>query len=321
MISLGIESTAHTFGIGIVGPKGKICLNLRETYKPPKGSGIIPAEAKAHHEAVASKLLAKAKNSFDFSKLNLISYSKGPGLPPCLKVGLTAARNLAKELKLPLLGVNHCVAHIEIGKLATGTKDPVVLYVSGGNTQVLALAGGRYRVFGETLDIPIGNAMDVLARRMGYGFPGGPVTARLAEKADKFIEMPYSVKGTDLSYSGLLTHASRLIGKESNENISHSFRETGFAMLTEVVERALAHTGKKEVLLTGGVAANVRLQEMMAKMTKARKAKSYVVPESVSGDNGAMIAWTGVLMAQAGVCEATHDISPRQRTDEVKVVW
>ena len=100
-----------------------------------------------------------------------IAYSQGPGLGPCLRVGANVSRALSQQWNIPLVGVNHCVAHIEIGRNQTGCVDPVLLYVSGGNTQVIARAGERYQVLGETLDIGIGNMLDKFARTQGLAFP------------------------------------------------------------------------------------------------------------------------------------------------------
>jgi universal protein Kae1 len=333
---LGIESTAHTFGGAVFDSEsGKILANGKATFIPPIGAGMIPMEVAKHHSANYLKILAGVFKKVPKGKIDLVAYSKGPGLGPVLKVGLETARALAIELKKPIVGVNHCVAHIEIGKWATGAKDPVILYVSGGNTQVIAFSSGRYRVFGETLDIPIGNALDVFARGLGLPFPGGPEIERLAAKGrasarsgaaaegKNLIELPYVVKGMDLSYSGLLTHCARLAKEKKypREDIAYSFQEHCFAMLVEVTERAIAHTGKKECLITGGVAANKRLSEMLRIMCEERGCEFKVVPMEYAGDNGAMIAVTGALMAERPEKIADCDLSQRFRVDEVPVFW
>jgi glycoprotease/Kae1 family metallohydrolase len=254
MISLGIESTAHTFGIGILTDKGKVLANVWDMYRPPEGWGIKPQDAAQHHKKVSGEVLEKGLSSAGVSlkDIDLTAFSQGPGLPPCLREGLEFAKKISKG---NLVGVNHCIAHVEIGKLCTGVKDPVTLYVSGANTQVLAFAEGRYRCFGETMDVGIGNALDKFGRETGMEFPAGPKIEALAKKG-KYLELPYVVKGMDLSFSGIITEAlTRRKKGESLENLCFSLQETLFAMLTEVTERALAHTGKSELLLTGGVAA------------------------------------------------------------------
>ena len=201
---LGIESTAHTFGVGIIDNK-KILANVIDSYKTDKG-GIHPTEAKEHHKRVADKVIQDAldKAKLKIEDIDLISFSQGPGLPPCLVVGLEKAKELAINYNKPLIGVNHCIAHLEIGRLLTKAKDPVLLYVSGANTQVIAYEGGKYRIFGETLDNGVGNFLDAFARELGIGFPGGPKIAELAEKSNNYIELPYVVKGMDISVGGIL---------------------------------------------------------------------------------------------------------------------
>ncbi len=324
MICLGIESTAHTFGAGIVSSDGKVLSNVSDTYVPPKGWGIKPADAAAHHERVSSQIVESGllKAGLSSKDISLVAYSHGPGLPPCLRKGLDAALRFSKENGIPVVGVNHCIAHIEIAKLFTKARDPVVLYVSGGNTQVLSFSEGRYRTFGETMDIGIGNALDKFGRSAGIGFPAGPEIERLARESRKYIELPYTVKGMDLSFSGIVTEALRkLKSGEKLEDVCFSLQETLFAMLTEVTERALSHTGKDEVIVTGGVAANSRLREMLETMCRERGARFHSVPKEFSGDNGAMIAWTGILSYSSGNRTVKPDIYPNERTDDVDVLW
>ena len=312
MITLGIESTAHTFGIGIVKNK-KIIANEWDMYKPKKG-GIIPTEAAEHHNHMAPLLL---KTALDKAQLSLkdvdnIALSIGPGLPPCLVAG----KQFAQSLNKPIIPVNHCVAHIEIGKQTLNMKDPLTVYSSGGNTQLLARVNNNYKIFGECIDIGIGNAFDKLARSLNLNMPGGPKIEALAKNGKKFTQLPYSVKGMDLVFSGLVTAASKL--KEKKEDIAYSFQETALSMLVEVTERALAHTQKKELLLVGGVAKNKRLQEMLNQMAKDHNTIFKVPEDQYLGDNGAMIALTGALINKP---QKQIDINPTWRTDTVKITW
>ncbi|MEM3090227.1 MAG: KEOPS complex N(6)-L-threonylcarbamoyladenine synthase Kae1 [Candidatus Bathyarchaeia archaeon] len=327
---LGIESTADDFSVGIATFKGEILANVISAYMPPEG-GIHPREAARHHAEVANKVLEEAfqKTKIKPKDLTVIAFSQGPGLGPCLRTGATVARALASYLGVPLVGVNHCVAHIEVGKLKTGALDPVTLYVSGGNTIVAAFDSGRYRVFGETLDIALGNCLDVFAREAGLrqkpGEPFGAVVEKLAKVGRRLIPLPYTVKGMDMSFSGLLTAAVNLLkkGESKLEDLCFSLQETAFSMVTEVTERALAHTEKKEVLLTGGVAANKRLQEMVKAIAEEHDAKFCVVPSQFAIDNGAMIAWTGVLAFTHGMITPIHKsfVRLRWRLEEVEVPW
>jgi len=321
MICLGIESTAHTFGAGVVTRKGEILSDVREVFTTTSG-GMIPNEVALHHKEVCDKVVKKALEEAHAKQIDLVAYSRGPGIGPCLHVGVNKAKAIATSLSVPLLGVNHALSHLTSGLLYTEAKQPVMLYLSGANTQVIALEGGKYRVFGETEDIGLGNALDKFGRGIGLGFPAGPEVEELALKG-KWVELPYSVKGMDVTFSGIVTKALQLYEqkKATKEDLCYSMQETCFAMITEVTERAMAHLNNKEVLLIGGVAANKKLATMVEMMCKERKGKSYVVPLKYAGDNGVQIAWQGLLEYGAGRREEKQDIAPYERTDDVEVFW
>jgi len=312
---LGIEGTAWNLSAALF-DRDLLSLVSRP-YSPAQG-GIHPREAAQHHASVMRELLGDVLR--DPQKVTGIAFSQGPGLGPCLRTVATAARSLALALEVPLVGVNHCVAHVEIGCFATGCHDPVVLYASGANTQVIGYLNGRYRIFGETLDIGIGNALDKFARSKDLPHPGGPHLERLA-KDGGYIELPYTVKGMDLAFSGLVSAAKE--SKSPLPDVCHSLQETAFAMCVEVTERALSLTGKNEVLLVGGVGANRRLQEMLRIMCEERGASFFVPEQKYLGDNGAMIAYTGKLMLESGsrLPLDSSQINPSFRSDEVEVTW
>ena len=319
---LGIECTAHTFGVALV-ENGRILCNLKDMYINEKG-GIIPNESAKHHRQIAEKLYQEALEKAQISedKITAIAISNAPGLAPCLHAGMEFAKEKAKKLNLSLVGVNHCIAHLEIGR-SVGAKDSVLLYASGANTQIIAYAAGKYRVFGETLDIGVGNLIDKFARYVGIGFPGGPVIEQKA-KSGKYIELPYSIKGMDVSFSGIQTKLQQLYNKGIGvEELSFSLQETVFAMLVEAAERAMAHISKNELVLGGGVACNQRLQEMCQIMCKERGAKCFCPPKEFLVDNAAMIAYTGEIMFNAGIKDNLDDIKikPRERTDDVEIRW
>ncbi|WP_457612042.1 bifunctional N(6)-L-threonylcarbamoyladenine synthase/serine/threonine protein kinase [Methanocaldococcus sp.] len=323
MISLGLEGTAEKTGVGIVNDKGEVLFNKTILYKPPK-QGINPREAADHHAETFPKLIEEAFKVVPPEEIDLISFSQGPGLGPSLRVTATAARTLALTLNKPIIGVNHCIAHVEIGKLKGKLEDPLTLYVSGGNTQVIAYVSNKYRVFGETLDIAIGNCLDQFARYVNLPHPGGPYIEELAKKGEKLLDLPYTVKGMDIAFSGLLTAAKKKYDEGFRlEDIAYSLQEYAFSMLTEITERALAHTNKGEVLLVGGVAANKRLREMIKDMAEEHGVEFYVPPMDLCGDNGAMIAWLGLLMYNSGVRMKLEEtkIKPYYRTDQVEVTW
>ena len=325
MICLGIESTAHTFGCGIVDDKGKVYSNVKDVYVTKKG-GINPTFAKIHHDNTKDKIVEETLEAANMKlkDVDLISFSQGPGIGPCLWVGLKKAVELAEKNNIPIVGVNHCIAHLEIGKLKTKTREPVLLYTSGANTQVIAYESGKYRIFGETLDQGIGNFIDAFARHIGLGFPGGPKIEKLALKGEKYIELPYVVKGMDVSFSGILTNLKRKSDSKAHkvEDLCYSLQETVFAMMVEVSERAMAHCGKQELVLGGGVACNKRLQKMCKIMCEERNGKFFVPENQFLLDNGLMIAWLGTLQKKQATKKYKNiHITPYERTDDVKVDW
>jgi N6-L-threonylcarbamoyladenine synthase len=336
IICLSIESTAHTFGVSIVefqNNKYNILSNARNMYKTTKG-GLIPSQVAEHHidcfENVIKESLEKSDKKI--KDIDLIAFSQGPGLGHALRIGAAVARSLMIQLDKPLIGVNHCVAHLEIGTLYDSI-DPVLLYASGANTQIIAYDGGKYRVFGETLDIGIGNFLDSFGRELGLGFPAGPKIDEMAAEAKKrnvkYIKLPYLVKGMDVSFSGLFTLLKNMIksgkydSEEKKQDLCYSVQETVFAMLLEVTERAMAHCEKKELVLGGGVACNSRLKEMAHQMCKDRKAKCIIPENQYLVDNAAMIGVLGIKMYLAGnkILLENSQINPYERTDDVEVNW
>jgi len=291
-------------------------------YQPKEG-GLIPIELAKHHKEKAdfllNQLIQESKKTLE--KVDIISYSESPGLAPSLLATRDIAVALKNKINKPLIGVNHVCSHLEIGKLLTKAKDPVFVFTSGANTQIIAHEGNKYRVFGECLSIAVGNALDKFGREIGLPFPAGPKIEELAKKG-KYLELPYSVKGMDVEFSGLVTNAIKKYKEgASKEDLCFSIQETAFAMLVEVTERALAHTCKKEALVIGGVAANKRFCEMLSIMCDERKAKFHACPLKLAGDNGAMIAWQGILEYLTGKRQHEFEIYPRKRIDQIETIW
>lgn len=332
--SIGFEGSANKIGIGIV-KDGVVLSNPRKTYITPPGEGFKPADTARHHNSVILDLIDAALNDakLNHSDIDIVCYTKGPGMGAPLVSTAIVARTIAQLWDKPLIPVNHCIAHIEMGRLVTGADNPAILYVSGGNTQVIAFSRGKYRIFGETIDIAIGNFLDRMARLIKLSNDPSPGynIEQLAKKGQKLIDLPYIIKGMDVTLSGILTLIERSIDKWLAEGYTEadlcmSVQETMFAMLVETVERAMAVTDSKEVLLVGGVGCNERLQEMMDVMAKERGAKLCATDERYCIDNGAMIAHTGSLMFQSGYKHSLNDwkdtaITQRFRTDEVEITW
>lgn len=324
-ICLGIESTAHTFSVSVVSEK-EIISNIKDIFIPPPGQGIHPYEAAQHHLRVAKRVLQDAlgKSGRKIEDIDAVAYSKGPGLGPCLRIGAVVARSLASYYEIPLIAVNHAIGHIELANFFAKVRDPVVVLVSGGHTLVSTYLAKKWRIFGETLDITLGQLFDQLGRELGYHSPAGKQIESLAAGGKNYIDMPYTVKGNDVSYSGLLTFAKNLLKKEASKNdVCFSVQETAFAMLTEVTERLLAFSEKNEIVLTGGVAANKRLQEMMVSLCGVHGSSFHVIPKEYSGDCGAQIAFVGLLQYLSNDLTPIEKSVVRQswRIDEVEVTW
>ncbi|KAL8796037.1 MAG: hypothetical protein Q9195_001613 [Heterodermia aff. obscurata] len=348
MIALGLEGSANKLGVGLIlhPPKGgpaQILANIRHTFISPPGEGFLPKDTAKHHRTWVVRLVEQAMKEAKVSveDVSCICYTKGPGMGAPLQSVAVAARMLSLLWEKELVGVNHCVGHIEMGREITGAQNPVVLYVSGGNTQVIAYASQRYRIFGEALDIAVGNCLDRFARTLNISNDPAPGynIEQMAKKGKNLLELPYAVKGMDCSFSGILATVDSLAAKleqdttgyldeSTGEIITHedlcfSLQETVFAMLVEITERAMAHVGSSQVLIVGGVGCNERLQEMMGMMASDRGGSVFATDERFCIDNGIMIAHAGLLAYRTGFTTSLEEstCTQRFRTDEVLVKW
>src|SRR6056297_3998257 len=284
-----------------------------DAYAPDSG-GIHPREAAEHmgeaiptvvetaighaHERAAAG--GTNGDGDDSAPIDAVAFARGPGLGPCLRIVATAARAVAQRFDVPLVGVNHMVAHLEVGRHRSGFDNPVCLNASGANAHLLGYHDGRYRVLGETMDAGVGNAIDKFTRHLGWSHPGGPkVEARAAE--GEYVDLPYVVKGMDFSFSGIMSAAKQACDDGTPvEDVCRGLEENIFAMLTEVAERALSLTGRDELVLGGGVGQNARLRGMLAEMCEQRGADFYAPKPRFLRDNAGMIAVLGAEMLRAG---------------------
>ncbi|WVR06968.1 tRNA N6-adenosine threonylcarbamoyltransferase [Kwoniella sp. DSM 27419] len=357
LLALGIEGSANKLGVGIIShtPPGAsssstattvtVLSNVRHTYITPPGEGFLPSDTARHHREWIVRVIEEAvrKAGVRMGDLDCIAFTKGPGMGTPLQVGALVARTLSLLHNIPLVGVNHCVGHIEMGRQITSSHNPIVLYVSGGNTQVIAYSQQRYRIFGETLDIAVGNCLDRFARVIGLRndpSPGYNIEVE-AKKGKRLVQLPYGTKGMDVSLAGIL-HAVETYTKDKRyrsweqladlkegqdvftpHDLCYSLQETAFAMLVEITERAMAHVGAKDVLIVGGVGCNKRLQEMMGIMASERNGRVFATDESFCIDNGIMIAQAGLLAFRMGSTTPLEKtgVTQRYRTDAVHVSW
>ena len=344
---LGLEGTAWAASAACYDDADGRMVLESDPYEPDSG-GIHPREAAEHMgnalpqviERVLTQAAAMAESDAETTAgddrkatdvddapnpydIDCVAFSQGPGLGPCLRTVGTAARAAAQALGVPLVGVNHMVAHLEIGRHQSGFDAPVCLNASGANAHLLGFHNGRYRVLGETMDTGVGNALDKFTRHVGWSHPGGPKIERAA-KDGEFIELPYTVKGMDFSFSGIMSAAKAAADEgRAIEDICFSLQEHVFGMLTEVAERALSLTGTDELVLGGGVGQNRRLQAMLKTMCEERGASFFVPADRFLRDNAGMIAVLGAKQFAAGDTLAIEEsaIDPNFRPDQVAVSW
>ncbi|KAG8900955.1 putative tRNA threonylcarbamoyladenosine biosynthesis protein kae1 [Tulasnella sp. 417] len=340
ILALGLEGSANKLGIGIIEhtPNGETIIrsNVRHTYITPPGEGFLPRDTAQHHREWIMNVLKDACKvaGVGVGDVDCICYTKGPGMGAPLQSVALVARTLSLLYNKPIIGVNHCVGHIEIARVITHAHNPVVLYVSGGNTQVIAYSKQCYRIFGETLDIAVGNCLDRFARVVGLPndpSPGYNIEQLAKKKGRKLVTLPYATKGMDVSLAGILSSIEaytldkrfrsdlELDSSTTDEDIfspadlCFSLQETVFAMLVEITERAMAHVRSKEVLIVGGVGCNERLQEMMGIMAQERGGKVFATDERYCIDNGIMIAQAGILAYRMGQETMLEDTTCTQR--------
>ncbi|KAI0002059.1 O-sialoglycoprotein endopeptidase [Russula vinacea] len=331
-LALGLEGSANKLGAGIIRHEidgsSTVLSNVRHTYITPPGEGFLPRDTAAHHRQWALKVIQDA----------ITNSGVGPGMGAPLQSVALVARTLSLLFGKPLVGVNHCVGHIEMGREITGAQNPVVLYVSGGNTQVIAYSRQCYRIFGETLDIAVGNCLDRFARVINLSndpSPGYNIEQE-AKKGKRFVQLPYTTKGMDVSLSGILTATETLTHdkrfRAANDpaapqdgagdedyftpaDLCFSLQETVFAMLVEITERAMAHIGSREVLIVGGVGCGQpEASRNDGIMAEERGGKVFATDDRFCIDNGIMIA-------QAGLLSYRMASKLLFRTDEVHVAW
>jgi len=329
---LGIESTAHTLGVSVIEFNGKtpdpdntrVLSNVVEKY-PSTEEGYIPRKLADHHAKLFRPTLDKAllQSKTNAGELNAIAYSQGPGIGHCLHAGYIAAKSLSEFLGVPLVPVNHAVAHVEVTRFFTRAQNPLVVYVSGGNSQIFALEEGKYRVFGETLDIGVGNLLDHVGRLLELEPPDAVGVIKMAAEGKKLLPLPYTVKGMSFAFSGMLTSLKKMNLRTRQEKADACFsaQETAFSMLVEAAERCLCHTRNPEVVLCGGNARNKRLQQMLSLMSQEQGARFCVAADEYNGDNAAMIAVTGLQMLCANAVPSNALPQQRIRIESQKIKW
>lgn len=317
---LGIESSCDETACAIVEDGKTILSNVVATQIPFHEiyKGVVPEIASRKHAEwilpVVNQALSEAKLSLD--DIDAIAATNRPGLMGSLLVGFTFAKTLAWSTKKPFIAINHMLGHLYAAQLFEPVEYPFLgLLVSGGHSIICKVNNfDDLEILGTTVDDSVGEAFDKVAKYYGLGYPGGVIIDNLAKKGDpKAARFPIPKLDEeehryDVSFSGLKTavihqcHQFWQAGYEhSTENMCAAFQETAIRTLVEKLLRAVEDTGLKTVVCGGGVAANSRLREMMAKRSDI---KCIFPPLKLCGDNGAMIAGVAYKFFQRG------DISP-----------
>jgi N6-L-threonylcarbamoyladenine synthase len=318
MLVMGIETSCDETAVGIVGDGTRLLANVvaSQAAVHAKYGGVVPEVASRHHlEAMlpvvkAALIEAKVRPS----DLDAIAVTAGPGLSGALLVGLNTAKALAYAWSKPLLGINHLEGHLYANWLNI-EKPPVlpsvVLIVSGGHSElILATDHGEYTLLGRTRDDAAGEAFDKAARVLGLGFPGGPAIERSAREAgEKPPRLPRAWLGesNDFSFSGLKSAVSRMAVESEAPvaDIAAGFQTAVIDVLTRKAVRVAEESGAASIMLSGGVAANGPLREMLRERSRV---PVWVPPPVLCTDNGAMIAAAAHFRAEAGTAGLDLDV-------------
>jgi len=340
---LGFESSCDETGVALV---------HAEPDRPPRllaealhsqaamheaYGGVVPELASRDH---IRRVLPLARQVLDAAGLglrdvDLVAYTRGPGLAGALLVGAGVAVALGAALGKPTLGVHHLEGHLLSPFL--GGEMPAfpfaALLVSGGHTQLMRVEGvGRYALLGETIDDAAGEAFDKSAKLLGLGYPGGPALARLAEQGDErrfALPRPLLHSGDlDFSFAGLKTAVATQLRKlgpqpplEMRADLAASTQAAIVDVLVAKTLRALKDTGLNRLVVAGGVGANRRLREKLTEGARRLQASVFYPPLALCTDNGAMIALAAALRVQAGLDRGTEagtfDVRPRWPLDEL----
>ncbi|HIW06322.1 MAG TPA: tRNA (adenosine(37)-N6)-threonylcarbamoyltransferase complex transferase subunit TsaD [Candidatus Ignatzschineria merdigallinarum] len=331
MIVLGIESSCDETGVAIYcGDKGLLAHQLySQIALHAQYGGVVPELASRDHIRKLPLLVNAAveEAGINFSDLEGIAFTRGPGLIGALMVAATYSQGLGLALNIPILGVNHMEAHLMAVMLEEDKPSYpfVTLLVSGGHTQlVLVKAFGDYELLGESLDDAVGEAFDKTAKIMGLPYPGGPELARLAEAGDaskyEFPRPMLNRPGLEFSFSGIKTKALLTIEnseKDDYPDIAAGFQEALIDTLIQKSLRALKQTGATSLVVSGGVGANKHLRAELKRLSGSLSFNVYFPRSEFCTDNGAMVAYLGYERLSRGEVSESVKLKARWPIDQV----
>ncbi|WP_281077726.1 tRNA (adenosine(37)-N6)-threonylcarbamoyltransferase complex transferase subunit TsaD [Klebsiella quasivariicola] len=325
---LGIETSCDETGIAIYDDQQGLLAN--QLYSQVKlhadYGGVVPELASRDHVRKTVPLIQAALKEAGLTAKNIdaVAYTAGPGLVGALLVGATVGRSLAFAWNVPAIPVHHMEGHL----LAPMLEDNppafpfVALLVSGGHTQLISVTGiGQYELLGESIDDAAGEAFDKTAKLLGLDYPGGPMLSKMAAQGTEgrfvFPRPMTDRPGLDFSFSGLKTFAASTIrnngdDEQTRADIARAFEDAVVDTLMIKCRRALEQTGFKRLVMAGGVSANRTLRAKLAEMMQKRGGEVFYARPEFCTDNGAMIAYAGMVRLQTGAkAELGVTVRPR----------
>ena len=331
---LGIETSCDDTGVAVYDTELGLrahCLASQVELHALYG-GVVPELAARDHVKLLLPLIQKAlrEAEVEAQAIDGVAYTAGPGLSGALLVGASLGRSLAWAWQVPALGVHHMEGHL----LAPMLEDLppsfpfVALLVSGGHTLLVDVAEiGRYTLLGGTVDDAVGEAFDKTAKLLGLGYPGGPAIAKAAVNGNphrwKFPRPMTDRPGLDFSFSGLKTFTRNTVPEgaldaQTVADIAAAFQDAAVDTLVIKCRRALEQTGRRRLIVAGGVGANVLLRQRLREMTAQSGREVFYPRPEFCTDNGAMIAYAGTLRLQAGERQGLDfSVRPRWRLTDL----
>lgn len=325
---LGIETSCDETGIAIYDDaKGLLANQLYSQVKLHADyGGVVPELASRDHVRKTVPLIQAALQQAEFSAndIDAVAYTAGPGLVGALLVGVTIGRALAFAWDVPAIAIHHMEGHLLAPMLEEHPPEfPfVALLVSGGHTQLIGVTGiGHYTLLGESIDDAAGEAFDKTAKLLGLDYPGGPLLSKIAAQGTegRFIfPRPMTDRpGLDFSFSGLKTFAANTIrdndsDEQTRADIARAFEDAVVDTLIIKCKRALEQTGLSRLVIAGGVSANHTLRARLARMMEKRCGEVFYARPEFCTDNGAMIAYAGMVRLKAGnLADLSVNVRPR----------
>ncbi|OEU25836.1 tRNA (adenosine(37)-N6)-threonylcarbamoyltransferase complex transferase subunit TsaD, partial [Yersinia ruckeri] len=325
---LGIETSCDETGIAVYDDETGLLAN--QLYSQVKlhadYGGVVPELASRDHVRKTVPLIQAALKEANLRPEDIdgVAYTAGPGLVGALLVGATIGRALAFAWNVPAVPVHHMEGHLLAPMLEDNAPEfPfVALLVSGGHTQLISVTGiGEYQLLGESVDDAAGEAFDKTAKLLGLDYPGGPMLSRMAQQGNStrftFPRPMTDRPGLDFSFSGLKTFAANTIRANDNDDqtradIARAFEDAVVDTLAIKCKRALEQTGFKRLVIAGGVSANTTLRTKLAEMMQKRGGEVFYARPEFCTDNGAMIAYAGLIRLKTGVdSELVVSVRPR----------